>query len=79
MQHDLNDQWRALLADQQGAQAAAARARQELTRRIEQARAGAKGLRPLPEFLEANERAAEAVVKAKKAVERFSKEHPEVE
>ena len=78
MQHDLQDQWRALVAEHEAAQAAVTQAHQALAKRIEQARTPTKGLRPLQEFMEANDRAAEAAMKAKRAMERFKREHPEV-
>ena len=78
MQHDLQDQWRALVAEHQCAQEALTRAHQALNDRIGEAKAGGKNLRPLPEFLDANERAGEAVAKARRAMDRFKKEHPEV-
>jgi hypothetical protein len=78
VQHDLQDQLRALLADQLAAQEAADRARSALAKRIQAAREQQKTVRPLKEFMEANDSATEALNAARKAVERFRKLHPEV-
>lgn len=77
MQHDLQDQWRALQAEHQAAEEAFARAHEALARRIEQARTGQKAPRPLPEVMQAKDKAAEALADARQAVERFRKLHPE--
>jgi hypothetical protein len=78
MQHDLQDQWRALQAEQRAAEEAFARAHEALAKRIEQARGGGKDLRPLPEVMQAKDRASEALADARASVERFRKLHPEV-
>ncbi|HEY4374395.1 MAG TPA: hypothetical protein VGN52_20910 [Burkholderiales bacterium] len=77
MQHDLTDQLRALRADLQAAEEKASRARFDLTQRIQYARAGAKEMRPLKDFLEANDRANGALHDARRALERFKRLHPE--
>ena len=77
MQHDLEDQLRALLAEQQAAREAADRAREALLRRIQASREGHKAARPLQDFLAANDRAGEALTQANQALERFRKAHPE--
>jgi hypothetical protein len=77
MQHDLEDQLRALLADQRAAQDAANQAREALAARIQAARDGRKTDRPLKAFLEANDRATEALTRATQALERFRKAHPD--
>lgn len=77
MQHDLTDQLRALKADLQAAEEKAEKARTNLHQRIQFARAGAQNLKPLKDFLEANDHAAAAVHEASRALERFRKAHPE--
>jgi hypothetical protein len=77
MQHDLQDQWRALQAEHQAAEAAFTQANEALLKRIEQARGGEKNLRSLPEFMQTKDKAAEALLDARRAVERFRKLHPE--
>lgn len=77
MRHDLTDQLRALRADLQAAEEKATRARADLTQRIQYARAGAREMRPLKDFLEANDRANTTLHEAQGALERFKRLHPE--
>ncbi|MDB5805985.1 MAG: hypothetical protein JWN73_3307 [Betaproteobacteria bacterium] len=78
MQHDLKDQLRALKADHQSALDAANSAREALLRRIQAAKDGQQAMRPLQEFLLANDQAGAALTRARHALERFAKAHPEV-
>ncbi len=78
MQHDLEDQLRALLAEHSAARDADNSAREALAGRIQAARERQKTARPLQEFLEANDRAGAALGQAERALQRFRKAHPEV-
>lgn len=78
MQHDLEDQLRALQADHQAALDASNSAREALLRRIQAAKNSQQSVRPLQEFLLANDQASAALTRARQALERFAKAHPEV-